>query len=78
MEVPWTFYGHPVRIRNWTENWEYSNHNHDEQIERLSVRKFFRAIHSAQVVVILVDKSEPKLINMDLTIDQRVFEEGLA
>ncbi|GMF18572.1 unnamed protein product [Phytophthora lilii] len=66
-------------VRPRTAKWAAgSKRDHDDQIENLSVRDAFRAIDSAQVVVVVVDMSEPKLIHMDLTIAQRVIEEGRA
>ncbi|EGZ27207.1 hypothetical protein PHYSODRAFT_308593 [Phytophthora sojae] len=76
--VPWTFHGRPIKLVDTAGIRRYSKRDHDDQIENLSVRDAFRAIDSAQVVVVVVDMSEPKLIHMDLTIAQRVIEEGRA
>ena len=78
VEVPWTFCGRPVMVENSTGMRRNSKHDHDDQIKRLSVRNAFRSIDSAEVVVFIVDISEPKLIHMDPTIAQRIFEEGPA
>ncbi|RLN87087.1 hypothetical protein BBJ28_00010947 [Nothophytophthora sp. Chile5] len=78
VEVPWTFHGRPIKLVDTAGIRRYSKRDHDDQIENLSVRDAFRAIDSAQVVVVVVDMSEPKLIHMDLTIAQRVIEEGRA
>ncbi|KAG7386647.1 hypothetical protein PHYPSEUDO_015431 [Phytophthora pseudosyringae] len=78
VEVPWTFHGRPIQLVDTAGIRRYSKRDHDDQIENLSVRDSFRAIDSAQVVVVVVDMSEPKLIHMDLTIAQRVIEEGRA
>ncbi|ETI50897.1 ribosome-associated GTPase EngA [Phytophthora nicotianae CJ01A1] len=78
VEVPWTFHGRPIKLVDTAGIRRYSKRDHDDQIENLSVRDSFRAIDSAQVVVVVVDMSEPKLIHMDLTIAQRVIEEGRA
>ncbi|KAF1774656.1 GTPase Der, C-terminal KH-domain-like [Phytophthora cactorum] len=78
VEVPWTFQGRPIKLVDTAGIRRYSKRDHDDQIENLSVRDSFRAIDSAQVVVVVVDMSEPKLIHMDLTIAQRVIEEGRA
>ncbi|KAL3669575.1 hypothetical protein V7S43_004960 [Phytophthora oleae] len=78
VEVPWMFHGHPIKLVDTAGIRRYSKRDHDDQIENLSVRDSFRAIDSAQVVVVVVDMSEPKLIHMDLTIAQRVIEEGRA
>ncbi|GMF19764.1 unnamed protein product [Phytophthora fragariaefolia] len=76
VEVPWTFHGRPIKLVDTAGIRRYSKRDHNDQIENLSVRDAFRAIDSAQVVVVVVDMSEPKLIHMDLTIAQRVIEEG--
>ncbi|KAL4163804.1 hypothetical protein KRP22_005231 [Phytophthora ramorum] len=78
VEVPWTFQGRPIKLVDTAGIRRYSKRDHGDQIENLSVRDAFRAIDSAQVVVVVVDMSEPKLIHMDLTIAQRVIEEGRA
>ncbi|OWZ11144.1 Ribosome-associated GTPase EngA [Phytophthora megakarya] len=78
VEVPWTFHRRPIKLVDTAGIRRYSKRDHDDQIENLSVRDSFRAIDSAQVVVVVVDMSEPKLIHMDLTIAQRVIEEGRA
>ncbi|KAF4319826.1 hypothetical protein G195_006729 [Phytophthora kernoviae 00238/432] len=78
VEVPWTFQGHPIRLVDTAGIRRYSKRDHSDQIENLSVRDAFRSIDSAQVVAVVVDMSEPKLIHMDLTIAQRVIEEGRA
>ncbi|KAG3180338.1 GTPase [Phytophthora cactorum] len=78
VEVLWTFQGRPIKLVDTAGIRRYSKRDHDDQIENLSVRDSFRAIDSAQVVVVVVDMSEPKLIHMDLTIAQRVIEEGRA
>lgn len=78
VEVSWTFHGRPIQLVDTAGIRRYSKRDHDDQIENLSVRDSFRAIDSAQVVVVVVDMSEPKLIHMDLTIAQRVVEEGRA
>jgi GTP-binding protein len=78
VEVPWTFLGRPIKLVDTAGIRRYSKRDHDDQIENLSVRDSFRAIDSAQVVVVVVDMNEPKLIHMDLTIAQRVIEEGRA
>ncbi|KAF4044331.1 50S ribosome-binding GTPase [Phytophthora infestans] len=78
VEVPWTFHGRSIKLVDTAGIRRYSKRDHDDQIENLSVRDSFRAIDSAQVVVVVVDMSEPKLIHMDLTIAQRVIEEGRA
>ncbi|CAI5716657.1 unnamed protein product [Hyaloperonospora brassicae] len=78
VEVPWTFHGRPIQLVDTAGIRRYSKRDHEDQIENLSVRDAFRAIDSAQVVVVVVDMSEPKLIHMDLTIAQRVIEEGRA
>ncbi|CAH0473756.1 unnamed protein product [Peronospora belbahrii] len=78
VEVPWTFHGRPIKLVDTAGIRRYSKRDHNDQIENLSVRDAFRAIDSAQVVVVVVDMSEPKLIHMDLTIAQRVIEEGRA
>ncbi|EEY58454.1 ras family GTPase, putative [Phytophthora infestans T30-4] len=76
--VPWTFHGRSIKLVDTAGIRRYGKRDHDDQIENLSVRDSFRAIDSAQVVVVVVDMSEPKLIHMDLTIAQRVIEEGRA
>ncbi|KAF4147657.1 KH-domain-like of EngA bacterial GTPase enzymes C-terminal [Phytophthora infestans] len=78
VEVPWTFHGRSIKLVDTAGIRRYGKRDHDDQIENLSVRDSFRAIDSAQVVVVVVDMSEPKLIHMDLTIAQRVIEEGRA
>ncbi|CEG38727.1 ribosome-associated gtpase [Plasmopara halstedii] len=78
VEVAWTFHGRPIMLVDTAGIRRYSKRDHDDQIENLSVRDSFRAIDSAQVVVVVVDMSEPKLVHMDLTIAQRVIEEGRA
>lgn len=78
VEVPWRFQGRDVKLVDTAGIRKYSKRDHDNQIENLSVRDSFRAIDSAQVVVVVVDMSEPKLIHMDLTIAHRVIEEGRA
>ncbi|KAG7400545.1 hypothetical protein PHYBOEH_005345 [Phytophthora boehmeriae] len=78
VEVPWTFQGRPIKLVDTAGIRRYSKRDHSDQIENLSVRDAFRSIDSAQVVVVVVDMSEPKLIHMDLTIAQRVIEEGRA
>lgn len=78
VEVSWTFHGRPIQLVDTAGIRRYSKRDHDDQIENLSVRDSFRAIDSAQVVVVVVDMSESKLIHMDLTIAQRVVEEGRA
>ncbi|RHY94260.1 hypothetical protein DYB37_004165 [Aphanomyces astaci] len=52
--------------------------DHSNQIENLSVRDTYDAISSAQVVCVVVDVSEKQLIHLDLTIAQRVLDEGRA
>ncbi|KAH9105102.1 hypothetical protein AeMF1_018993 [Aphanomyces euteiches] len=52
--------------------------DHSNQIENLSVQDTYDAISSAQVVCVVVDVSEENLIHMDLTIAQRVLDEGRA
>lgn len=78
VEVPWRFQGQDVKLVDTAGIRKYSKRDNDNQIENLSVRDAFRAIDSAQVVVVVVDMSEPKLIHMDLTIAHRVIEEGRA
>ena len=56
----------------------YSKIYHDEYIDNPSVRDAFRAIDSVQVVGAVVYICEPKLSHVDLTIAQRVIEEGRA
>ena len=58
----------------------YSNCDRDKQIVEMSVRDDFREINSAQVAVVVtvVNMSKHKLININLTITQRVIEEGRA
>ncbi|RHZ37844.1 hypothetical protein DYB31_007382 [Aphanomyces astaci] len=57
---------------------ELENRDHSNQIENLSVRDTYDAISSAQVVCVVVDVSEKQLIHLDLTIAQRVLDEGRA
>lgn len=78
VEVPWQFQGRPIKLVDTAGIRKYSKRDHENQIENLSVRDAFRSIESAQVVVVVVDMSEEKLIHMDLTIAQRVIEEGRA
>lgn len=78
VEVPWQFRGRPIKLVDTAGIRKYSKRDHNNQIENLSVRDAFRSIESAQVVVVVVDMSEEKLIHMDLTIAQRVIEEGRA
>ncbi|TDH69178.1 hypothetical protein CCR75_002869 [Bremia lactucae] len=78
VEVPWTFQGRPIQLVDTAGIRRYSKRDHDDQIENLSVRDSFGAIDSAQVVLVVVDMSEPKLFHMDLTIAMRVIEEGRA
>uniref|UniRef100_K3WAH3 GTPase Der n=1 Tax=Globisporangium ultimum (strain ATCC 200006 / CBS 805.95 / DAOM BR144) TaxID=431595 RepID=K3WAH3_GLOUD len=76
VEVPWRFQGRDIKLVDTAGIRKYSKRDHDNQIENLSVRDAFRAIDSAQVVVVVVDMSQEKLIHMDLTIAQKVIEEG--
>lgn len=76
VEVPWKFHGRDIKLVDTAGIRKYSKRDHDNQIENLSVRDAFRAIDSAQVVIVVVDMSQDKLIHMDLTIAQKVIEEG--
>ncbi|KAF1319979.1 Ribosome-associated gtpase enga, partial [Globisporangium splendens] len=76
VEVPWRFRGCDIKLVDTAGIRKYSKRDHDNQIENLSVRDAFRAIDSAQVVIVVVDMSQDKLIHMDLTIAQKVIEEG--
>jgi GTP-binding protein len=76
VEVPWRFKGRDIKLVDTAGIRRYGKRDHSNQIENLSVRDAFRAIDSAQVVVVVVDMSEKKLIHMDLTIASRVIEEG--
>ncbi|GLE02488.1 hypothetical protein PINS_up011326 [Pythium insidiosum] len=78
VEVPWRFQGRDIKLVDTAGIRRYSKRDLENQIENLSVRDAFKAIDSAQVVVVVIDMSEQKLINMDLTIAQRVIEEGRA
>ena len=55
VEVPWTFHGRPIQLVDTAGIRRYGKRDHDDQIENLSVRDAFRAIDSAQVVVVVVD-----------------------
>ncbi|TMW60162.1 hypothetical protein Poli38472_000204 [Pythium oligandrum] len=78
VEVPYRFRGRDIKLVDTAGIRKYSKRELENQIENLSVRDAFRAIDSAQVVVVVVDLSQDKLIHMDLTIAQRVIEEGRA
>nr|CCA22109.1 ras family GTPase putative [Albugo laibachii Nc14]CCA23399.1 ras family GTPase putative [Albugo laibachii Nc14] len=76
IEVPWTFGEHEIKLIDTAGIRRHSKRDHSNQIEDLSVRDSFDAIDKAQVVAIVTDLSEKKLTHMDLTIAQRVIEQG--
>jgi GTPase len=78
VEVPWRFQGRDIKLVDTAGIRKYSKRDLENQIENLSVRDAFKAIDSAQVVIVVIDMSQDKLIHMDLTIATRVIEEGRA
>ncbi|OQR85617.1 ras family GTPase [Achlya hypogyna] len=78
VEVSWNFQGRDITLVDTAGIRKYSKRDHSNQIENLSVRDTYDAISSAQVVVVVVDVSEDHLIHLDLTIAQRVIDEGRA
>ncbi|OQS07788.1 ras family GTPase, partial [Thraustotheca clavata] len=78
VEVTWKFQEREITLVDTAGIRKYSKRDHSNQIENLSVRDTYDAISSAQVVVVVVDVSEEHLIHLDLTIAQRVIDEGRA
>ncbi|KDO28173.1 hypothetical protein SPRG_06221 [Saprolegnia parasitica CBS 223.65] len=78
VEVSWNFQNREITLVDTAGIRKFSKRDHSNQIENLSVRDTYDAISSAQVVVVVVDVSEEHLIHLDLTIAQRVLDEGRA
>ncbi|KAF0694648.1 Aste57867_14487 [Aphanomyces stellatus] len=78
VEVKWEFDGREITLVDTAGIRKFSKRDHSNQIENLSVRDTYDAISSAQVVCVVVDVSEERLIHLDLTIAQRVLDEGRA
>ncbi|ETW08915.1 ribosome-associated GTPase EngA, variant 1 [Aphanomyces invadans] len=78
VEVKWEFQGREITLVDTAGIRRFSKRDHSNQIENLSVRDTYDAISSAQVVCVVVDVSEEHLIHLDLTIAQRVLDEGRA
>ncbi|RHY12338.1 hypothetical protein DYB25_000125 [Aphanomyces astaci] len=78
VEVKWAFHNREITLVDTAGIRKFSKRDHSNQIENLSVRDTYDAISSAQVVCVVVDVSEKQLIHLDLTIAQRVLDEGRA
>lgn len=72
VEVEWEFSNRIVKLVDTAGFRRVAKRDQDNDIENLSVRDAERAIASAQMVAVVVDLQEPKLIKMDLAIAQKV------
>ena len=72
VEVEWEFGQRIVKLVDTAGFRRVAKRDQDNAIENLSVRDAERAIGSAQMVAVVVDLHEPKLIKMDLAIAQKV------
>jgi len=71
--VEWTYEGHPIRLIDTAGMRRRANVS--EKLEKLAVHESLAAIQYAQVVVLVVDATQP-LEKQDLHIASQVIEEG--